>query len=118
MLAQLGLSRNSELADVPWVMDFAANDRDRQILKLILARLFVAWPFVAPPDVPEDRKAALRQAFDDTMRDPEFLAETRRSGLIVNPVDGAKLDALIAEVYRIPQDVVDAARSTVGFGAR
>ena len=52
------------------------------------------------------------------MRDPGFLAETRRSGLIVNPVNGATLDALIAELYRIPQDVVDAARSMVGFGAR
>jgi hypothetical protein len=38
--------------------------------------------------------------------------------LIVNPIDGAKLDALIAELYRMPQDVVDAARGTMGFGAR
>jgi hypothetical protein len=52
------------------------------------------------------------------MRDPGFLAETRRSGLIVNPINGATLDALIADLYRIPQDVVDAARRTVGFGAR
>ena len=118
LLVQMGLSKEPELPDVPWIMDRATNDRDRQMLDLLLARQVAAWPFMAPPGLPEDRKAALRQAFDDTMRDPEFLAETRRSGLIVNPVDGAKLDALIAEVYRIPQDVVDAARSTVGFGAR
>jgi tripartite-type tricarboxylate transporter receptor subunit TctC len=73
---------------------------------------------MAPPGLPDDRKAALRQAFDDTMRDPGFLAEAKRGGLIVNPVGGAKLDALVAELYRIPQDVVDAARSTVGVGAR
>jgi len=88
------------------------------MLDLLLARQVAARPFMAPPGLPDDRKAALRQAFDDMMRDPGFLAETRRSGLIVNPIDGAKLDALIAELYRIPQDVVDAARSTVGFGAR
>jgi tripartite-type tricarboxylate transporter receptor subunit TctC len=99
-------------------MDRAKNDRDRHMLGLLLARQVAAWPFMAPPGLPEDRKAALRQAFDDTMRDPGFLAETRRSGLIVNPVDGATIDALIAELYRMPQDVVDAARSTVGFGAR
>jgi hypothetical protein len=38
--------------------------------------------------------------------------------LIVNPIDGAMPDAPIAELYRMPQDVVDAARSTVGFGSR
>jgi hypothetical protein len=114
----MGLSKEPELPNVPWIMDFVTNDRDRQILDLLLARQVTAWPFMAPPGLSEDRKAALRQAFDDTMRDPGFLAETRRSGLIVNPVKGATLDALIAELYRIPQDVVDAARSMVGFVAR
>ena len=118
LLVQMGLSKEPELADVPSIMDRATSDRERQMLDLLLARQVTAWPFMAPPGLPEDRKAALRQAFDDTMRDPGFLAETRRSGLIVNPVDGAKIDALIAEIYRIPNDVVDAARSTVGFGAR
>jgi tripartite-type tricarboxylate transporter receptor subunit TctC len=118
LLVQMGLSKEGELPDVPWIMDRAKSDRDRQMLDLLLARQVAAWPFMAPPGLPDDRKAALRKAFDDTMRDPGFIAETKRSGLIVNPVDGAKLDALIAELYRIPQNVVDAARSTVGFGAR
>jgi len=118
LLVQMGLSKEPELPDVPWIMDFVRNDRDRQILDLLLARQVTAWPFMAPPGLPEDRKAALRQAFDDTMRDPGFLAETKGSGLIVNPVDGAKIDALIAGLYRIPKDVVDAARITAGLGAR
>jgi len=88
------------------------------MLDLLLARQVAAWSFMPPPDLPDDRKAALHQAFDDTMRDPGFLAETRSNGLIVNLIDGAKLDAPIAELYRIPQDVVDAACSTAGFGAR
>src|SRR5262249_28095760 len=118
LLVQMGLSKEPELPDVPWIMDRATSDRDRQILDLLLARQVAAWPFMAPPGIPEDRKVALRQAFDATMHDPGFIAETRRSGLIVNPVDGAKLDALIPQLDRIPKDVVDAARSTVGFGAR
>lgn len=115
MLVQMGLIKEPELADVPSVMDFVTNDRDRQILNLLLARQVVAWPFIAPPGIPEDRKAVLRQAFDDTMRDPGFLAETKKSGLVVNPVDGPKIDAVIAELYRIPKDVVEAARVTAGL---
>jgi len=65
---------------------------------------------------PEETNRRVRERL--AALDLEILAETRRSGLIVNSIDGAKLDALIAELYRIPQDVVDAARSTVGFGAR
>jgi tripartite-type tricarboxylate transporter receptor subunit TctC len=118
MLVQLGLAKSPDLPDVPWVMDFARNERDRQILKLILARLVVAWPFVAPPGLPEAQKAALRRAFDDTMHDPGFLAETERSGLNVSPVGGAEIDALIAELYRMPSDVVDAARVAAGLAAR
>jgi hypothetical protein len=114
----MGLSKEPELPEVPWIIDRATNDRDRQILDLLLARQVAAWPFMAPPGLPDDRKAALRQAFDDTMRDPGFLAETKASGLIVNPIDGAKLDALIAELYRMPKDVIDAARRVVGTGAR
>jgi tripartite-type tricarboxylate transporter receptor subunit TctC len=118
LLVQIGPSKEPELPDVPWIMDFAASDRDRQILNLLLARQVAAWPFVAPPGLPEDRKAALRQAFDDTMRDPRFIAETKRTGLIVDPVAGTKIDALIAELYRIPTEVVDAARLTGGQAAR
>jgi tripartite-type tricarboxylate transporter receptor subunit TctC len=118
LLVQMGLSKEPELPDVPWIMDRATNDRDRQILDLLLARQVAAWPFMAPPGLPEDRKAALRQAFDDTMRDPGFLAETASSGLIVNPVGGAKIDALIADLYGLPQDVTEAARITGGLGAR
>jgi len=118
LLVQMGPSKEQELPDVPWILDFVTNDRDRRILDLLLARQVAAWPFVAPPGLPEDREAALRQAFDDTMRDPRFLAETKRSGLIVNPVDGAKIDALIAELYRMPKDVVEAARIAGGLGAR
>jgi hypothetical protein len=68
---------------------------------------------MAPPSCRTTGRRRRTRAFDDTMRDPPFLAETRRKG-----GDDAKRDALIAQLYRIPQDVVDAARSTTGFGAR
>ena len=49
-----------------------------------------------------------RKAFDDTVRDPEFLADAARQNLDVNtPMTGAKVDELIAELYATPQEVID-----------
>jgi tripartite-type tricarboxylate transporter receptor subunit TctC len=66
-------------------------------------------PFLAPPDLPDDRKQARRRAFDATMKDPEFIAGTARADLEVTPVDGKAIDALMADIYRTPKDVIDKA---------
>ena len=104
---QLNLTKNPELPEVPLIMDFAKNDRQRASLKIILSRQTMGRPFMAPPGLPDDRKAALRAAFDATMKDPEFVAEAKARGQEVNPVSGAEIDRLLAELYATPNDVVE-----------
>jgi tripartite-type tricarboxylate transporter receptor subunit TctC len=118
LVTQLALKKSPELPDVPLIFDFATNDRQRQILKMMLSRQSMARPFAAPPDLPEDRKAALRTAFDQTMADAEFLAEAKQRGLEVNPVGGAEIDKLVAELYQTPADIVAELRATISEGAR
>jgi tripartite-type tricarboxylate transporter receptor subunit TctC len=67
----------------------------------------MAWPIVAPPGVPPERVKALRDAFDATMQDPEFLAEAMRQKLIINPVSGEKIAALLERMYTLPRDMLD-----------
>lgn len=110
-LVQLALQKAKDLPDVPLIIDLAANDRQRQILKLIFSRQTMGRPFAAPPGIPADRVAALRTAFDETMKDPEFLAEADKRGLEVNPVSGADIDKLVSELYQTPKDVVAEARA-------
>jgi tripartite-type tricarboxylate transporter receptor subunit TctC len=50
--------------------------------------------------LPPERVAVLRKAFDETMHDPEFLSEAERLNLEVTPVSGARIQALIEELYR------------------
>jgi len=118
VIVQLALQRSPELPNVPWVFDLATTERQRQILKLVLSRQSMARPFVAPPDVPDDRKRALRDAFDHTMAAPEFLAEAKQRGLEVNPVDGATIDKLVSEVYQTPAAVIAETRAIIGEGAK
>ena len=102
ILYQMGLSKHRDLPDVPLIIDLAKTDEEKAILRLIFARQVMAWPFVAPPGVPDDRVAALRTAFMDTMRDKDFLAEADKAGLEVTPVAGADIQKLVEEVYATP----------------
>jgi tripartite-type tricarboxylate transporter receptor subunit TctC len=111
---QLNLTRGPELQEVPLVTEYARSEAQRQMLKLILSRQEMARPYAAPPGIPDDRKAALRKAFDDTWADPELLAEMKSRGQEVNPVSGPALDRLIAELYATPKDVVAETRKAIG----
>jgi tripartite-type tricarboxylate transporter receptor subunit TctC len=81
---------------------------------LILIGQAMARPFAAPPGIPAERKAALIAAFDRTAKDPDFLAEAERLNFEVNPVPAARLDALLAEAYATPKDVVARAAKAMG----
>jgi tripartite-type tricarboxylate transporter receptor subunit TctC len=100
ILVQLSLRRHPDLPDVPLITDYAKTEEARQIFKVALARQAMAWPFAAPPGAPDERVAALRQAFDATLRDPEYLAEAEKLNLEITPVSGERIQSLIADVYR------------------
>lgn len=106
-IVQFVLERNAELPDVPTIFDIATTDSERQALRLLVARLEYGRPFFLPPDVPADRVALLRRAFDATMKDPAFLAEADRSKIDVSPMTGEEVEKLVAQVLETPQPVVD-----------
>ena len=85
-------------------------DEQREILKLIFARNVMGRPYVAPPNLPADRLATLRQAFMDTMKDKDFLAEADKTQLEVNPVSGEDVDKLVKDIYATPADIVAKAK--------
>jgi len=107
VLVQLGLGKHPDLPNVPLVMDFAKNDEERQIFKLVFARQPMGRPFLAPPGIPADRVAALRKAFMDTMKDPTFLAEAEKARLEINPVSGEAVQSIVQDIYRTPKPIAD-----------
>jgi hypothetical protein len=107
VLVQLSLGKHPDLPNVPLVMDFAKNDEERQIFKLVFARQPMGRPFLAPPGVPADRVAALRKAFMDTLTDRDFMAEAEKAKLEINPVSGEAVQKIVQEVYQAPKSVAD-----------
>jgi tripartite-type tricarboxylate transporter receptor subunit TctC len=113
ILVQLSLEKHADLPDVPLVMDFAKTEEQKQILRLIFARQVMGRPFLAPPGIPADRLAALRKAFMDTMKDPEFLAEAKKSDFEITPVPGEQVQKLVEDVYQTPKEIVAKAAAMV-----
>jgi tripartite-type tricarboxylate transporter receptor subunit TctC len=103
---QLTDRKLDELGDVPSALEVASTEDQRAILRLMFARETMARPFVAPPGIPAERLVALRRAFDETMIDPQFVADAKRQNLDVRPVTGAEADALIREVYATAPDAL------------
>jgi len=94
--------------------DLLSDPKKQQIFALLTAAAVIGRPYIAPKAVPPDRLAALRTAFDATMKDPEFLADSERQRLLVTPMTGAQVESLIAELYRTPPAIVAAAREISG----
>ena len=57
--------------------------------------------------MPAERIKMLRDAFNATMKDPQFLAEAERQKLDVAPEDGENLSALIRKIYATPKPIVE-----------
>jgi tripartite-type tricarboxylate transporter receptor subunit TctC len=102
---QLGIERSPEIPDLPVLGDLTSDPKEKAALRLIFSRLVLARPFAAPPGVPPERTKALRDAFDATMRDPEYLAEMKRMMLDVRPRNGASVEQMIKELYAYPREV-------------
>jgi tripartite-type tricarboxylate transporter receptor subunit TctC len=107
ILFQGGAEPNPELTGVPFVRDLARTDEQRQAIEFLYAGQGIGRPFVAPPDLPADRLTMLRDAFNATMKDTDFIAEAAKSKLDLGPEDGAHLAALIAKIYATPKPIVD-----------
>jgi len=103
-LLQVAAAKHADLPDVPLLMELAPDAEARQVFSFLVARQVIGRPFFAPPEVPPDRAAALRQAFIDTINDREFLAEADKATLEINPVPAERIEALLKELYAIPAE--------------
>jgi tripartite-type tricarboxylate transporter receptor subunit TctC len=115
---QMALQKHKELPDVPNAYELAANDEDRQLFRLIFGPWAYGRPLFAPPDTPRDRVAALRTALAATVVDPEFLAETKRLNLEIQPTPADVVAKLVDEILETPLPVVERARVLLGVQNR
>lgn len=115
VLFQVGAKRSPEEPDAPLLTELARNAEQKQILEVISGDIAMGYPILTTPDVPAERVAALRAAFDATIRDPAFLSDARNSKLDVDPVSGEELQRTVDKIINVPSEILqkvkDAGRS-------
>ena len=110
VLVQFGLAREADLPNVPIPPDLGRDEREKAALAFLSSDIMMGKPLMTPPGVPAERVAALRNAFDETMSDPQFLADARTADADVNPIKGADLQATVDKIVSTSPDIVALAK--------
>jgi len=106
-LVQNSTQKHPDLQGVPLAIEFAKSEEDRQLIELNDARLVMGRPFMAPPEVPEDRVKALRAAFAAMAKDPAFMEEARKQSMEITFVPGEDIQVLLERVAKTPKAVIE-----------
>jgi tripartite-type tricarboxylate transporter receptor subunit TctC len=112
-LAQAGVKRDKDVPDVPLLTELAGTEVQRAILKLVSAPAGLGHPYLAPPGIPPERLALLRDAFAATLRDRAFRAEVDKLQIAIDPTSADEVAAIVAETINAAPDVVAKARAAM-----
>jgi tripartite-type tricarboxylate transporter receptor subunit TctC len=106
VLNQIGDVRDPAFPQVPLMHELAKTPEQRQVLTLLSLPPALGRPFFTTPDVPAERAAALRRAFEATMKDEAFLKEARQLNLEMNPFGGERAAAIVNDTINVPVELV------------
>jgi tripartite-type tricarboxylate transporter receptor subunit TctC len=114
-MAQSGVRRDPELAEVPTLVELAQTPEDKQVMTLLAAPAVLGRAVAAPPGIPPARLAMLRKAFSDTMKDPEFRNALASRHLGVAPTPGEDIASFIGRAAATPKPLLDRTKKLLGF---
>jgi tripartite-type tricarboxylate transporter receptor subunit TctC len=110
VLLYTGAKRDERIPDVPTIAEIFDKEKvpesSRRVAQVIFAAESFGRPIVSGPGTPTERVETLRRGFDQAMKDPELLAETKKQRMDVDPTSGADLEKLAREILQQPPDVM------------
>jgi len=114
-LIQFGrTTRLGQLAEIPTAREYAPTEEARALVEFAELPFLISQPFVAPPDLPPDRIAALRTAFGRMVRDEAFIADAKRRRVELSPIDGQAVRAVLMRAAGTPRDVIARFNAIIG----
>ncbi|MEA2988072.1 MAG: hypothetical protein QOG83_783 [Alphaproteobacteria bacterium] len=115
VLLQVALEPNAELTKmgVPHVWKYVTNEENRKIVELIIGQQVFQRSYIAPPGIAAEPLKILRSAFDDTMKDPQYLADADKMRIDISPLPGAHVQDIVAKLHVTPKHIVEKARAAI-----
>jgi tripartite-type tricarboxylate transporter receptor subunit TctC len=111
VLVQLGVKKAPDIPpDVPLGLDLARTQQERQVLELLCAPSATGYPSFMGPGVPRDRVEAIRSAYLQSLKDPEFIEAVQKQGLDLDPIGADELAEVVRGIYTLPEAAVEGAR--------
>lgn len=112
-IIQIGLEKEPDLPDVPLLLDQPVAPEDKPVLEFMSKAVMVGRPIGTTPGVPAGRVNALRRAFDATLKDPEFIAETTAQNAEIDYMSGETLAKIIDDLIGAPPAVHERVRAVL-----
>lgn len=113
-LIQTTLEPHPDLPQVAVAIQHAKSKEDQALLRLAAQAYGPASiAYSVPPGMAKDRFETLQIAFMDTMNDADFLAEAKKSNLVVSPLDGSTIEQTVAELYRAEPKLLERFRNVI-----
>jgi tripartite-type tricarboxylate transporter receptor subunit TctC len=110
---QFVLERKREIPDVPTLLELAPADK-KDVVEFLTAGTPIGRGMAVGPGVPEDRVGALRTAFDETMKDPGFLADAKKRKLDIDPRNWQQTHALVNKITSASPELIARVKKSIG----
>jgi len=105
--------KTPDMPDVPFIGDLAKTPEQKQVIAFLTSVSEFGTPYVMSKQVPPERLEIIRKGFDETMRDPEFLADAQKSQLPVDPIPAAECAEILDAIYKLPPELVERAKEAL-----
>ncbi len=110
---RVGPAKSEATRAIPGLEQFITNDLDKAALDFLVAPLRFHQAFILPSSTPDEIVSKYRKAFDETVKDPEFLADVASIKLVIDPQSGEQIDSITREIFKTDPAAVERARELI-----
>lgn len=111
VIAQMGVEANPAIPNVPLILEYVKDPQAKALFDFMFLPLQTGRPFAAPPEVPADRLAALRKAFEDAANDADFKNDLRKQNATVELLDGKQTEEIVKTLYATSDETIKAVKT-------
>jgi tripartite-type tricarboxylate transporter receptor subunit TctC len=117
VVLQILAKPHPELPNVPLAINLAKSDEARQLIQAGIQEPSDYYrPYVLPPGTPKERVQILRKAFQETLKDPDLLADAKKARLDIEPVSGDEMEKLVAALFKLNPRLIGRLKEILGTG--